>query len=181
MKLTIRKANINDSPFIAWTVATAIGIPQPEPTFLAGVETIGRREDTLYSWKNSIIAEIDNRAVGCLVCYEGARYKAMREITFPLIFQMSGNDFSTMEQETCAGEYYLDSMAVLPEYRNQGIATQLLTFGTKTAETLKIPRVCMVVSPENPKAQQLYESLGFHFERDMFLFNEPYRKMVKKL
>ena len=181
MELTIRKANINDSPFIAWTVATALGIPKPEPAFLAEVETIGKREDTLYSWKNSLIAQVDNCSVGCLVCYEGARYQTMREITFPLILQMSGNDFSAMESETCAGEYYLDSMAVLPEYRNKGIATLLLKHGIETAKNLNIPRVCMVVSPQNPKVQQLYEPLGFQYERNMFLFNEPYKKMVKKI
>ena len=103
----------------------------------------------------------------------------MRAVTFPLIAQASGNDFSSMEMETQEGEFYLDSMAVLPEYRRRGVATALLNAGITRARDLNIPQAAMVVSPENPNAQRLYEYLGFRFSRDMFLFGEDYRKMVQ--
>lgn len=177
----IRPAEISDSSFIAWVILTAVGFENPDEEILDGVTKICRRDDTLYSWRNTFIAEIEGKAVGSITCYDGSNYRAMREITFPIIAQNSGNDFSGMEMETMPGEFYLDSMAVLPKYRHRGIATSLLKEGIRQAQLLGLTRAAMVVSPENPDAQRLYESLGFAFEREMFLFNETYRKMVKHL
>lgn len=177
----IRAATISDSDFIAWAIVTAVGFKEPKQDLLNGVTKICRRDDTLYSWRNTIIAETEHIAVGCLTCYDGANYKAMREITFPIIAQQSGNDFCEMEMETAPGEFYLDSMAVLPNFRHRGIATSLLIEGIARAKKLKLAKAALVVSPENPNAQKLYESLGFQFEREMFLFNETYRKMTKHI
>ena len=179
--LSLRYATINDSEFVAWAVLVAVGIDQPDADLLSKVSEMCRRTDVLYSWKNSLIAESNGNPVGSLTCYDGSGYQAMREITFPIIAQNTGNDFSSMEMETGPGEFYLDSMAVLPECRKQGFATSLLKAGVERARELCIPRVAMVVSPEKPEAQRLYEFLGFRFERDMFLFGEDYRKMVKIL
>lgn len=177
----LRPATLSDTPFVAWTVLAAIGCEEPNDELLSSVTTMCSREDVLYSWKNAVVAEVDGVVAGCLISYNGADYRSMREVTFPLIAAASGNDFSSMEMETAEGEYYLDSMAVLPEFRGRGVATQLLRAGITRAYMLLVPRAAMVVSPENPRAQKLYESLGFRFERDMFLFGEDYRKMVKKL
>lgn len=176
--MDLRPATFSDSPFVAWTVLAAIGMDNPSEKLLDGVTEMCRREDVLYSWRNTLIAEVSGRVVGALICYDGIRYRQMREVTFPLIAQASGNDFSSMEMETQEGEFYLDSMAVLPEYRRRGVATALLKAGVAQARSLNIPQAAMVVSPENPDAQRLYESLGFRFSRDMFLFGENYRKMV---
>ena len=119
--------------------------------------------------------------VACLISYDGADYATMRKETFRLIAEEVGRDFRQMEPETEAGEYYVDSIAVLPDYRGQGIGTQLLRAGVEKAQQLHIGKVSIVVSPDNPKAQQLYESLGFQYVKDMFLFNEDYRKMIKEL
>lgn len=179
--ITLRPATLEDASFVAWTVLTAVGITDIGHEQMMRVTEMCRRSDVLYSWKNSMIAENDGRAVGCLIAYNGADYQQLRQVTFELIAREGGYDFRNMEPETEAGEYYLDSMAVLPEYRGQGIATQLLQAGIERARQLHLGRVSMVVSPEKPEVQRLYESLGFKYECDMFLFNEDYRKMVKKL
>lgn len=179
--MNIRLATIDDAPFVAWVIVTAIGMENPDEVILSSVTEMCRREDVLYSWNNTLIAEEDGRPIGALTCYDGARYAALRAVTFPIIARNSGKDFSDMEMETGPGEFYLDSMAVLPECRNRGVATTLLKAGMARAQQLHIPKVCMVVSPENPNAQRLYESLGFVFERDMFLFGEEYRKMGRKI
>ena len=174
----IREARAEDAPFIAWTIITALGKDAPSEQLLRDTERLCSRDDTLYSWKNTMVAELDSQSVGALTCYDGALYLKMRAVTFPLIAQLSGNDYSTMESETAAGEFYLDSMAVRPQYRNRGVATSLLKAGIQRARNLNIPQASMVVSPLNPRAQQLYESLGFRHQRDLFLFGETYRKMI---
>jgi len=178
--MMIRSAKSDDAIFVAWVCLTALGFERISDEQLADVGEICRREDVIYSWKNALIAEINGQYAGALICYDGTCYEQMRSITFPLIAKQSGNDFSDMEMETGPGEFYLDSMAVKPEYRQQGVATALLTAGIVRACKLNIPRTAMVVSPHNPDAQRLYESLGFRFERNMLLFGEEYRKMILK-
>ena len=179
--LRLRPATLEDVDLVAWVIIAAIGIEQPAPALVESVTTMCRRDDVLYSWRNTVIAEMDGRVVGALTQYDGNRYLEMRAVTFPLITQACGIDYSDMDLETYPGEYYLDSMAVLPEYRGQGIATALLRDGIARAQAAGIPNVSMIVSPENPKAQQLYESLGFQYIRTINAFHEAYRKMGKGL
>ncbi len=179
--MRIRPATIEDAPFVAWTVLIAVGIENPDNNLIDSVTGMCRRTGVLYSWQNSLVAEQDGKVVGCLISYDGADYQSMRTETFRVIAEETGRDFQQMEPETEAGEFYLDSLAVLPEYRSQGIATQLLKAGVERARQLHASKASMVVSPQNPKAQQLYESLGFQYVKDMFLFNEDYRKMIKEL
>ena len=179
--MKIRPATIEDAPFVAWTVLTAVGFENADTETLDRVTNMCRRTGVLYSWQNSMLAEQDGKVVACLISYDGADYATMRTETFRLIAEEVGRDFRQMESETEAGEYYFDSIAVLPDYRGQGIGTQLLRAGVEKAQQLHIGKVSIVVSPDNPKAQQLYESLGFQYVKDMFLFNEDYRRMIKEL
>ena len=179
--MKIRPATLDDAPFVAWTVLVAVGIDHPNDKMMQRVTALCRRPGVLYSWQNSMLAEQDGKVVACLISYDGADYATMRKETFRLIAEEVGCDFRTMQPETEAGEYYFDSIAVLPDYRGQGVGTQLLRAGVEKAQQLHISKVSIVVSPDNPKAQQLYESLGFQYVKDMFLFNEDYRKMVKEL
>lgn len=178
--LRLRQATLDDVPFVAWVIVTAIGIEQPAPALVESVTTMCRRDDVLYSWRNTIVAEKNGQPVGALTQYDGARYLKMRQVTFPLIQQACGIDYSDMDLETHPGEYYLDSMAVLPEHRGQGIATALLKDGIARATAAGITQCSMIVSPENPEAQKLYESLGFHHVMTINAFHEEYRKMVRK-
>ena len=180
-KLVIRPATEADVPLLARNVLDAVGMSEPEEETMAQVTEMCRRTDVLYSWKNTMVAEINGLAVGTLTCYDGVDYRAMRAVTFPIVAQNSGHDFSNMEVETEPGEFYLDSMAVLPEYRNRGVATALLKAGIERARQLGIAFATLAVSPEKPAVQRLYESVGFRFLKDMFLFGEDYRKLVVKV
>lgn len=180
-KVVIRPATEADVPLLARNVLDAVGMSEPEEETMAQVTEMCRRTDVLYSWKNTMVAEINGLAVGTLTCYDGVDYSQMREVTFPIIARNSGYDYSDMEMETGPGEFYLDSMAVLPEYRRQGVATALLKAGIARARALGISQASIVVSPDKPDAQRLYESLGFQFQKDMFLFGGEYRKMVRQM
>lgn len=175
-QLKLRTATPDDAPFIAWAISTALHEEESSEEIANLVCDICRREDTLYSWQNTIIAEYKGKVAGALTCYDGGQYKVMRDITFPLFSALSDTDFSQMEMETVEGEFYLDSMSVLPEYRNMGIATALLKAGIDRARKLAIGKASLVVLPSNEGAKRLYESLGFEFVQDKHLFGEDYLK-----
>ena len=71
-----------------------------------------------------------------------------------------------MDDETQAGELYLDSLAVLPEYRHRGIAKALLLATKKRADKLGLPCVGLLVDKGNPTAEALYTSVGFGYVGD---------------
>ena len=183
--LNIRPATFDDSEFVAKSVMAALGqdevyatpLPKRTKAMIKRITSICQREDVLYSWKNTLIAEIEGKPVASLTAYNGTNYKEMREITFALFDGPLDFDIDLMQDETHEGEYYLDSAAVLPEYRNQGIGRKLLLAGIETGKKLSILHVTLLVSPNNHKAKKLYRSLGFREAGEIYAFGENYQRM----
>ena len=71
-----------------------------------------------------------------------------------------------MDDETQAGELYLDSLAVLPEYRRQGIASRLIKATKERANEMGLPCVGLLVDKGNPSGEALYTSVGFRYAND---------------
>ena len=175
--LNIRPAILSDASFIARAILEAVGIENAPDEILQRQTVMCSREDVLYSWCNSIVAELDGRVVGSLTSYDGRHYRAMRSVTFPLIKEMCGADFTGMADETCPGEYYLDSLYVVPDCRRRGIGAALIREGIVRAQALRLPVVSLLVSQEKPAAARLYRALGFTETCRLFAFNEDYSKM----
>ena len=57
---------------------------------------------------------------------------------------------------------YISGLMVIPEFQGQGVAREVLTRLLKELKDVK--RVDLVTHPENQKALQLYQSLGFIVE-----------------
>lgn len=91
-------------------------------------------EASQYSYKNTLVAMDSDRVVGISVSYDGGCLHELRRAFIQAAKDYIGKDHSGMDDETQAGELYLDSLAVLPEYRRQGIAQRLL-MATKRRQT----------------------------------------------
>lgn len=183
--MNIRKAIPEDARFIAICVMEAVGNPIMEQTSLSEkdkdtmshVTSTCQREDTLYSWTNALIAEVDGKPVGCLVAYDGEHYIERRTITFADVIDIITFDINTMDNEAVPGEYYLDSLAIIPEWRGKGIGRTLLQKGIEEARSLGLLPV-LACDPDNTNAKCLYESLGFSEHGHLFIFGEDYLRMT---
>lgn len=175
--ITLRNATQDDAPFVGRAILEAVGITDPSAWMLDRQAELCRRTDVLYSWQHALVAESDGQVVGSLTSYEGRHYRALKAVTFPLIKEMCGKDFSGMDDETAAGEYYLDSLYVVPEFRKQGVGSRLVRAAMGKAERLRAAKVALLVSPGNPSAEKLYRTLGFTDEREVNAFGETYRKL----
>lgn len=60
-----------------------------------------------------------------------------------------------------SGEGGITNVAVLPEYRRQGVGSMLITEMIKTAENLKLDLLTLEVRKSNTAAQGLYSKFGF--------------------
>lgn len=181
MMIKFRPATTNDTPFIARAILSAVGIDDVDEKRLSQQAELCGRDDVLYSWRNTTIAEMDGKVVGSITSYDGRNYCRMKAVTFPIIKALYGLDFMAMPDECAAGEYYLDSLYVAPEWRKRGIGTALVRQGVERARWLRIPHVTLIVSPEKSAAAELYRRIGFADEGPLFAFNEHYTKMGMRL
>ena len=186
--ITLRDATMVDSPFIARVVLAGIDmlsieqeLPVAQKPIFEQLVEICRLDDTLYSYRNTRLAEVDGQVVGALVGYDGGRYAEMRAKTFGMIARNSGVELSHNAMETVAGEFYLDSMAILSDYRGMGIGKRLMRDRMDFALSNGFEKVTLLVDKDKPRLQQYYESEGFVFSEDLFVFGSWFNKLVCSL
>ena len=124
------------------------------------------REDSQYSYKNTRVALDGDKVVGISVSYDGSRLHELRRPFLELALELIGKDHSSMNDETQPGELYLDSLAVLPEYRRQGIARRLIRVTKEHADQMGLPCLGLLVDKGNPVGEALYTSIGFRYVND---------------
>ena len=121
------------------------------------------RPDTQYSYNNTLVATIEDNIVGICVSYDGALLHLLRQPFIDAAQQEWGMDHSSIPDETQAGELYIDSLAVDPDYRGRGIASLLLRATIDKSRTLGLPSTGLLVDLGNPKAEALYNKVGFQY------------------
>ena len=157
--IRIREAVAADAPFVALVVLMALHYDESHPLY--GIfKELAARTDAQYSYCNALIAEVDGEVAGAIVGYDGARLYELREPLLLLVRKHQGRELD-IEDETSAGEFYLDSLAVLPQWRGRGVGGALLSAARDRAFAAGHERVGLIVDFENPRAEALYNSLGF--------------------
>ena len=159
MKLKVRDAQYSDAQLIATVVCMAVGYDATHPLYPV-FEELARRDDTQYSWRNTLVAELNDVAVGAIVGYDGALLHELRRPTTQLIKERMGSAIE-IEDETEAGEFYLDSLGVLPQYRDLGVGRELIVAMRDRAFAEGFDHVGLIVDVDNPNAERLYLALGF--------------------
>lgn len=176
--LTFRSATPDDALFIARGFHMAMLYDDASEE---QIENFARhiciREDVLYSWRNTLLAELEGTPVGMLTAYDGRHYPDMRHCTMALVREHLGVEFPGMEDEATTGEYYLDSLAVMPSHRGKGIGRELLRRGIAQGQALGL-NITLAVEPSNDRAKSLYRSLGFRPCGSLYIFGHNYDKMV---
>ena len=157
--MIIRGAKPEDAHVIARAVSMALGGDESHPLFKV-FEELAKREVAQYSYRNTFVAEQNGVVMGAVVGYDGALLQVLREPIFPLIMEYLGEEME-IEDETGAGEFYVDSIAVFPEFRGLGVGRTLLQYMVENARSLGFSWVGLLVDAENPRAESLYHSLGF--------------------
>ncbi len=123
-------------------------------------------EKSQYSYKNTLVAMDGDKVVGISVSYDGGMLHELRRVFIEVAKEYVGKDNSGMDDETQAGELYLDSLAVLPEYRRRGIARRLILATKVKADKMHLPCVGLLVDKGNSDGEALYSSVGFRYVND---------------
>lgn len=125
------------------------------------------RADSQYSYLNTLVAlNAQREVIGVCTSYDGAELHQRRTAFVQGCLARFNRDFGNMDDETAAGELYVDSLAVDVRYRGKGIAKSLLKATIEKAKQLQLPAVGLLVDKGNPKAERLYTSVGFQYVDD---------------
>ncbi|MDE7129277.1 MAG: GNAT family N-acetyltransferase, partial [Alistipes sp.] len=119
------------------------------------------RPDTQYSYRNTLVGMVDGIPVGAICGYDGGRLEELRRPVLDALRNRFGTLPSTIENETRAGEFYLDSIGVDPLYRGCGVGEMLLRDMTAKARNEGAGVVALLVDTNNPSAERLYTRVGF--------------------
>ena len=187
MRITITDARKDQAPEIARLIMMAMtddcclhfcGEGYGLDDFRRMMTELVSREDSQYSYRNTLLAMADDKVVGIAVSYDGSRLHELRKVFIAAAKEHIGKDHSGMDDETQAGELYLDSLAVLPTYRRQGIAQRLLKATKEKADNMGLPCVGLLVDQGNPAGEALYASVGFRYQNDSQWGGHPMKHLI---
>jgi len=116
-----------------------------------------RREQGSFSYRNAVVAERDGRIAGALVAYRIADApEPIDPKEVPAMF------VPLLELENLAlGTWYVNVLAVYPDFRGQGIGSRLLEVASRQAREGGCRGESIIVSDANEGACRLYERCGF--------------------
>ena len=122
------------------------------------ITLIAASEETIYSYENTLVADIDGNVVGAMCAYDGADYQRLKQ---PIVDVLGPDCGFAKMKETEAGEFYLDSVGVLPEYRGRGIASRIIEAQCERAASLGHKVAGLIVDIDKPQVKAIYTKLGF--------------------
>lgn len=138
-----------------------------------------QRDDNQYSYINTLVFEDETGISGSVTGYDGAKLHALRQ---PILDQLRKTQPDFMpNDETEAGEFYLDCINVDTRYQGKGIGKKLIRAFCEKAAFLGYERVGLIVDFENKDAKRFYENLDFHVAGTRDFMGHTYFHMVKKV
>jgi DNA-3-methyladenine glycosylase I len=184
--INISPAKIEDASFIAWAVETAINDEELLCRYCGFdfhfvLTQIAKCPTSQYGYPNALIAKTnDGKRVGAIIGYDGAQLATLRKSTFSIIHKHT-NQTPSLPDETQPGEFYIDSLAVVPEYQGQGIATSLIQALCLKAKKQGHDIVGLIAEERNEKALKLYQTIGFKMVGITIFFTHPMKHLQKML
>lgn len=164
---TIRRAKPEESGIIASYIFLAmedivyrfIGETSAEKA-LQLLDSLVRERNNQYSYENGWVVESEGVVIAAAIVYDGARLKELREPVARKIASMFNRGFHP-EDETQAGEYYIDCVGVNPDQQGKGIGSKIFRFLINEYVHKRNETLGLLVDKDNPNAKKLYLKLGF--------------------
>jgi ribosomal protein S18 acetylase RimI-like enzyme len=157
-----------------------------------------RKGNNRFSYRLTYLAEVGGRTAGLLLVFPG---RDLFRLVLPMSWQILSfyNPWEMLRlavrapmaadgEETRPDEFYISHLAVLPEFRGQGVGRALLGHADGLGVAAGLDRCSLCVDIDNPNAQYLYLSHGYQVVKTVNtpwlknrLHTRGYHHMVKPL
>ncbi|EKU97669.1 acetyltransferase [Leptolyngbya sp. PCC 7375] len=128
-------------------------LAQPGETLLKVGQRRYERENTLFSYQNCTLAFQGDTIVGMLVAFPMTVDEDAEPEDDPVLVP-----YNKLEEDN---SYYICGVALFPDYRNQGIGTQLMQLAENHAVAKGFTQLSLIVFEQNVDAKRLYARLGY--------------------
>lgn len=135
-----------------------------------------KAENNQYSYQNTLVFIEGDEIIGSITGYDGALLSTLRQPVLDRIREKQP-DF-VPEDETQAGEYYLDCINVAPGHQGKGIGKKLILAFCERAKSQGHHNVGLIVDFGNPTARLIYDKLGFKVMGEKSFMGHRYDHMV---
>ncbi|MDX2229789.1 MAG: GNAT family N-acetyltransferase [Leptolyngbyaceae cyanobacterium bins.349] len=127
--------------------------------------------DSLFSYKNCVLAEQAGEIIGMLLTFPfeeaeatGLDHTVSQEIPpalTPDVLEASEPDVLAPYSLETPGTWYICALALFPAFRGQGIGTQLLSIAHQQAAKQGFSELSLLCFEQNVEALKLYQRHGF--------------------
>jgi len=140
------------------------------------IELLVKEKNNQYSYENIFVIQDLDKIVGHICIYDGAKFHELRKAVWQRIKDIYGHEFDT-DDETSAGEMYIDTFAICPTVRGKGLGKELLQFAIDHFVKKQKKTLGLLVDKENPNAKKLYEQMGFKVIKTKNIFEKKMEHM----
>lgn len=174
----IRKAQAEDAKQIAPIMLLAmqdiifhfIGHPNQEEA-IHFLEHFIARPENQYSYQNILVAEDNKLIIGQICLYDGQLLESLRQPILTYLKEEYNREIE-LENETEAGEVYLDTIAISLDAQGRGIGKALLQHVIEEFVRCQQKNIGLLVDKENPGAKSLYLRTGFQVIKTKHIFGK---------
>lgn len=159
MNTPIRQAKTGDAPKVAPLIVQAMGDLACDYTGKTNAEEaiplfkyFFVETENQYSHDNTLVFEEAGEVLGSITAYDGKHLVDYREKLVQFIAREYGVIDLKMEDETQAGELYVDCLSVSPKAQGKGVGTGLLRAVLQKAKKDGHSHVGLLVDMENAAA-----------------------------
>jgi ribosomal protein S18 acetylase RimI-like enzyme len=178
MELTFRKATANDSEACVPLMHSAA--PELQEYLFSGAGKTAKEYlahefkngGGFFGHRNHTVAVLNNEVVGCAAfcseqTFEGLDQAAFKNMlgyfgllrVIPVILRARFVD----SVKPAADTIYIANLGVTPDKRSYGIGSALIRHGITDAKSKGFAKMSLDVAKNNPRAETLYQRLGFQF------------------
>jgi ribosomal protein S18 acetylase RimI-like enzyme len=125
-----------------------------------------------FSYEHAQVVELAGQPVGITVGYSGKVKKQAEEKVHGVMARLlplrklprilvNLADLSRIKQDVALQDYFILSLSVVPEFRDRGIGTYLLSQVETQATKAACQSICLDVVSSNTRARRLFEQNGY--------------------
>ncbi|WP_267525204.1 GNAT family N-acetyltransferase [Campylobacter sp. MG1] len=125
-----------------------------------------------FALDNIFVYEIDKNIVAACCAYGSSEYS---DLAIEEYLLYKGIDFKIIK-EFDDGEFYIDSIAILPDFRGKGILKKMLEYANIKAKNNGYKIISLIT-----KTPEFYKNYGFKTIKETNFNDEIYLKMIKNI